>query len=339
MKIGIIGGSGKTGKQFIGFFSKNNIEVISIGRQTENYRDAVESCDVLILTVPINSVKDIVQKISEFDIGNKLILNFSSIMSHGWKELEEVCRNVVCVHPMFGPDVMNFEGQNIVVAPKIENEDLKEIVKVFEMNKANVNFSSIEEHDKLMATVQALSQFSSITLASALSHQEFSIDKLRMFSSITFRMNLGAIERIIKQDSELWRNIEFLNPYFEETLLGYEKEFLKLRNIVKNKDSEGFDDNFNDVRDEWKKGVMKEAPKEDQTVLIIDPKEDRVGLLLDILEVFKKNNVNLSEISSKNSKTQFGTYIFKIVVDTTDDILVDKLISELEGLNIEVEKN
>jgi len=334
MRIGIIGGSGKTGNQFFEFFSNEGLEVIKIGRKTENYQSIVESCEVIILSVPIDAIKTIINQISEYNLSDKLIINFSSIMSHGWEELQNLEADVCCIHPMFGPQLKIFAEQNIILAPKIENVFLEEIIRLFEKESATVSYSSIEEHDKLMALIQGLSQFSSISLASTIAHQKILLSKLLKFSSITFRMNLGTIERILSQDAELWRNIQFLNPYFEEILESYNQSILEITKIVKEKRGEEFDATFNEIKGKWEKETVKGRVDLLQTSLVLDAHEDRVGLLIDMLTVFKNNDVNLAKIKSKKSKTRIGTYMFDVVLDTKDEKVLEKIKKELEELKV-----
>lgn len=333
MKIGIIGGSGSTGSQFVEYFSSMGVETIPIGRKTPNYQEAVESCNVIIISVPIDCVEKIIDKISKFKLKGKLVINFASIMSRGWDKLKKLKCDVCCIHPMFGPQVKDFLDQNIIVAPEIENKFLDEIVGMFEESEANVEFSTVEEHDKLMAVIQALSQFSSITLASTLSKLNISLDKLVQFSSITFRMNLGTIKRILSQDTELWRNIQFLNPYFSEVLEAYEKEVKLSRSIVEAKDSNLFDTNFILTKSKWdKKEVFLSRGR--TTTLMVEPEEDKPGVLVNILKVFSDLNVNLIKIKSSESRNQQGSFLFKIVIETKDFDIIREIKKRLAKIRV-----
>ncbi|MGM5484039.1 MAG: prephenate dehydratase [Nanobdellota archaeon] len=271
MKISIIGGSGSTGQQFYKFFSRRGFEVQILGRKTKDYREKAEESDVLIITVPIDAVEDTLKKISKYNLKkDALVTNFSSIMSVGCETLKKL-QSGCCIHPMFGPDIENFNDMNIIIAPELNNPNLKKIVEVFKKEGANITFTTIKNHDKLVAVVQALSQFSSINLAKTLKEIDINIDKLLNFSSITFRMNLKAIERILRQDAELWRNIQFLNPYFKDVLDKYKENMLKLQNIVNEKDKETFDSDFNQIKKYWHSS--KETNKEEtQKIGTLGPK-------------------------------------------------------------------
>jgi prephenate dehydratase len=73
----------------------------------------------------------------------------------------------------------------------------------------------------------------------------------------------------------------------------------------------------------------------EKSTLVIDPRQDRIGLLLEILEVFKNYNLNLSKIDSRPSREKLGSYIFYITLEPfLDDIY--KAIIDLKKLNMNI---
>ena len=52
--------------------------------------------------------------------------------------------------------------------------------------------------------------------------------------------------------------------------------------------------------------------KGNKTSILVDPRKDHPGLLFSILEIFAKNNINLSKIESRPSKRKLGDYVFFI---------------------------
>ncbi len=59
--------------------------------------------------------------------------------------------------------------------------------------------------------------------------------------------------------------------------------------------------------------------------------ENKPGALLNVLEIFMKNNINLSYISSRPSKTKFGDYIFIVNFDGhIEDLGIKNTIDEIQ---------
>ena len=230
MIISIIGGTGGIGKRFVEFFNDKGIEAYGLGRGSENFDLFIEKSNVIFIAVPISAVSETIDKISLFNLENKIVINLASNMSEGFGVLQNLKYDVCCIHPLFGPDIDNFKNQQIVVAPRLDSQYLAEIILLFEQAGAKVVFSTPEDHDRMMGYVQALSQIHFVTVEDNLT---------------TFRMNLETIERILKQPSELWRNIQFSNKFFAEILEEYEKSFDSMRKLLIDKDSITFDSEFN----------------------------------------------------------------------------------------------
>lgn len=76
-----------------------------------------------------------------------------------------------------------------------------------------------------------------------------------------------------------------------------------------------------DVRDNQTRfAVVQKYPKKNNSkllfsILALNPEADRPGLLLDILTVFKEENINLTQIESRPARTKFGAYIFFVQLD------------------------
>lgn len=85
--------------------------------------------------------------------------------------------------------------------------------------------------------------------------------------------------------------------------------------------------------------VVSKKPSTEQgikTMLLIDPRQDRVGLLLEILEVFKQRNINLSKIESRPSREKLGSYIFYVVLDIGAGAILTETMRSLEQKNMNV---
>jgi prephenate dehydratase len=76
--------------------------------------------------------------------------------------------------------------------------------------------------------------------------------------------------------------------------------------------------------------------KNKKTTIVLNPKKDYPGLLNEILELFKKNNLNLSMIESRPLKEKIGKYIFYITLDTGNLALLKKIEGQLAKISVQM---
>lgn len=238
----VIGASGNTGSQFVNFLEQNSQKVVKIGRETSNKKKLCESADIIILSIPIQAMSEYILE----GCKQKTVISLASVMEFGLEHLKRQCKHVTNIHPMFGPQIKDFSHHNIVIADT--NDDSKPFVQLLEESKANCVYMTREKHDISVAIIQALSQFSSLAFGKALAKNNILVQELQQISSVTFRMNLETIKRIVKQDVELWKNIQFYNPHYNIILKEFEAGLHELSSAIHNKDSEAFKKDFQIIK-------------------------------------------------------------------------------------------
>lgn len=264
MHIVIIGGSGGMGQCFLKFFKKNNISAIAVGRSTENYQEEVEKADIIIISVPIHAVKATIERISKYNISEKILLNFASQMKEGFEELKNLPCQSFCVHPLFGPDLTDFSDQNIIVAPEKVPKKLEALLSKLH---ARITYTTPEYHDTIIKNIQALPQFSAIILAKTIADTNIPFEQLEKFSTLSFRIQTSMIQRIMQQSPELWANIQFYQKSPNTTLIENGKE---LQEIILKKDQEKFNHFFNKAYTYWKHTSKNAYQETKKTLSAID---------------------------------------------------------------------
>lgn len=253
MNISIIGGTGGMGKLFGNCFKKQSFKVSVIGRKTPNPSRQIREADVILISVPSHALNFAVKMLCDLDLSGKLIVSLGSCMSADAKKLRVLKGEIAFIHGLFGPTVTSFADQNFVVSGDNKNAKLKKLVLAIKKSKGNIFHLTVSEHDKKMAYIQALSQFSSLVLAGTLSQSNMKLKELEALSSITFRMNEDTIKRILTQKAALWAHIQFENPYFARVLAKYAQHVDKLRKTIKKKDYEAFEKEFKKSVKFWSK--------------------------------------------------------------------------------------
>ena len=116
-KIGIIGGTGKIGSSFKKKFEKIGYNV-SISDETSKDKELeiLNTCDWIILTVPIDKTLSVFKSIKNKINKNQVFSDFTSVKSIIGNELSNCSFEIVSCHPLFGP-LNEFKCQNIITIP------------------------------------------------------------------------------------------------------------------------------------------------------------------------------------------------------------------------------
>ena len=136
MKIGIIGGTRGLGKTLAWFFKRENFDVTITGRDetvgkitsyelnvnySSNNEEVVKSSDIIIISVPISSTKDVIKELAPKMTPGSLLIDVTSVKEGPSKIMEKyVPKDVefIPTHPVFGPRTTSLNGQIIVLTPK-----------------------------------------------------------------------------------------------------------------------------------------------------------------------------------------------------------------------------
>jgi prephenate dehydratase/prephenate dehydrogenase len=275
-KISILGGTGGMGSLFANFWKESGHEVATFGSDLKDVQKIADS-EIVVFAVPKDKIKEITEKISDHLNQNQTVVSFSSYLG----EEKEIFKNIVgeytFIHAMFGPDILDFKGQNFI-ASKTDNSKFNELISAIEKSGANIMRIEYKEHDELMSYIQALSQFSTLALAHTLRESGFSEKQLDDASSVTFRINTENIKRIFKQKVALWKNIQFENKYFPELLKKYKDVIEKMEKVVLDKDGEKFEkefelskDFFNSRKEEISEERSTNQKINDKSVALLGP--------------------------------------------------------------------
>ncbi len=230
--IGIIGGKGKMGSWFKGFFEGQGLKVLisDINTKLSNI-DLAKRADIVMVSVPIRDTIEVIEQVRDFVRKEALLCDITSLKKEPVEAMKKAKCGALGMHPLFGPLVQNLEGQKIVFCRVRDNKWTKFLKNAFIQNKAEIVEISPEEHDKQMAIIQALIHFANIGLARTLYSQK--IIPKNSFLTPVFRLQSLITGRILGQNPELYAEIEIENPYFRKILSDFEKQINDLARDVK----------------------------------------------------------------------------------------------------------
>lgn len=215
------------GRLFARLFKKRKHRVIIIGRNEEKTREVaakvyveagniadVAKANIVIVSVPIESTVEACREVLRLMSENTLLIEISSVKTGIVDKVAELVPlriEYLSLHPLFGPSVRRFAGLNIVAMP-VKRGWLSDrmISSLREMGFA-VETSSVEEHDKIMATLQVVHHYAYLVMAVELAKAARTSSNFKRFLTRSLQRTLNQITSM-NEIRETVFSIQKLNP-------------------------------------------------------------------------------------------------------------------------------
>ena len=267
-KVGIIGGTGKMGSSFQKAFEKLSIKVLVSDIKTKDKESIIlESCDWIILSVPIDQTLSVFKSIKYKIKPTQIFSDFTSVKSILLNETKDCNFEFISCHPLFGP-LNNFNGQNIITIPISTGNEYSSIKIIFnKMGLKITEMESFEEHDKYMSLIQGMTHFSHVCFTTAMKKLDIDIDKVMDICSPIYQSNISFSSRITGGDENLYTNIIMDNPLNKKVIDMYLKTSNEIFDLIKNNSYHEFKENFVDNRKYLKNHISKMI---DQSDFLVD---------------------------------------------------------------------
>ena len=255
MKIGIIGGSRGIGKFFLDFFKSKKIEVYFSSKNkpsrnnklwTNSNIDLIKKCDILILAVPIDSMKKTFNDLYN-DLENKTLIEVCSVKKFiidTFKQKEKKKKinfEFISLHPMFGETTNNLSNKIFIeVYQNKKSKNYDKLKQIFKLEKSKFLKLNYLNHDKIMAYIQIYFHLNIFISASIIQNSGFKIKMLKDFSSSNYKIFFLILNRYINQNPKLYFEIQTYNSYGKEIFKKFENELKNFKNIIKEKNEKKF---------------------------------------------------------------------------------------------------
>ncbi|HOJ51674.1 MAG TPA: prephenate dehydrogenase/arogenate dehydrogenase family protein [Syntrophales bacterium] len=236
--IGIIGGKGAMGSWFARFFTQGGYQVLISDLDTAlTLNDLTARSDVVVVSVPISVTGEVIKKAGPLLAPNKLLMDLTSLKTRPVEAmLKYTTAEVIGLHPLFGPDVPEMKGQNVVICPARGEKWISWLRELLTHAGALVVEMTPERHDELMALVQAMNHLNTILMGLTLKEMGVSPPDLNAVSTPVFRTKLDLIKRVTSQDPALCAEIIGGNPYLIPVLRAYERNWECLKAVIERGD-------------------------------------------------------------------------------------------------------
>ena len=226
VRILILGGTGETGSWFARYFKEKGFDVVVWGpsgkvevakrlgvRYAKDMMQEVEKSDIVLVSVTIEKTVQVIREVAPHMHSGSLIMDVTSIKSEPIRAMKTYAPKGVEVfgtHPMFGPTMPSLRGQTIILTP-VEGKTGKwqsVMQSLFESDGAHVEILDAEEHDEIMAVVQALTHFAYIGIGATLRTLDVDVQRSRKFMSPVYEIMIDFVGRILDQNPELYASIQ-----------------------------------------------------------------------------------------------------------------------------------
>lgn len=235
------------GMYFADIFKNAGYKVLISDKKTKltNQKLAAGS-DVVIVSVPIDKTEKIIQEIVHKVKEDAVLMDLTSLKEFPIKEMLKGKSEVIGLHPMFG-HTNPLPGQTIIACPVRSKKWFPWIKKFLTDQGASVTILDPKEHDKIMATVQALVHFADIAFGHALKELKMPVKKYLKYASPASELKIAFVGRLLAQDPDLYANIQIHNPQAKKVLTQYLKSINKLITINEKHSSAAYKKYFNDA--------------------------------------------------------------------------------------------
>jgi prephenate dehydrogenase len=239
IQIGIIGGTGGMGMIFTDLFHQEGYTVHVSGRHRgPDIPTMAEQCQVVIISVPIDITVEIIGQVGPRMRKGSLLMDLTSLKTEPVKAMLQFSpAEVIGLHPLFGPGVDSIHGHTIVLCPARTEGWLHWLRDIFKKHNATIIETTPEQHDELMALVQALNHLNSITMGIVLKKWREDLPELQRFATPMFITKLDIIREIFTNNPRLYAEIITLNPHIEKILDLYGRTLSEVTTMIKARDA------------------------------------------------------------------------------------------------------
>ncbi|MCH6482071.1 prephenate dehydrogenase [Pseudoxanthomonas sp. LH2527] len=343
--VGIVGSAGAYGRWLQSFF-RTRMGLTVIGHdpadaQSVDELELVRRADVLVFSAPICHTAALIDRyigLADGHEAGKLWLDVTSIKTTPVAAMLRSQAEVVGLHPMTAPPkAPTLKGRVMVVSEARLQRWRPWVAELLAALEAECVHATPEQHDRVMALVQAMVHATHLAQAGVLRGQALQVGDLAAvmpFRSASFEMDAAIIARILSLNPAIYEDIQFGNPHSGAVLQALGGQISRMAALVR----DGSDAARAAFRDEFLRDnrvaigevALAEGNYSYERIgylladlaageaLSVHLPEDRPGSLRALLHVFERHAVSLSSIHS--SRTPEGEVHFRIGFDAGVDL-------------------
>ncbi len=336
-RIGIIGSGGAFGRWLSRFFSQRmGLETLGCDPSdaaSVSPERLLAQCDVLVFSAPIRSTPSIIRDYCERSAGaerGKLWMDLTSIKKPAVEAMLQSQAEVVGLHPMTAPPKAPTLKGRVLVVCEARLDRWRGFVEGFCQSLEGQQVQATpEQHDRIMALVQAMVHATHLTQAAVLrdyAEDLGGLDALLPFRSASFELDAAIFSRILGMNPAIYEDIQFGNPHAAPMLERFAQHAAQLAQTV----VQGDDDAREQFRETFlaqsRQAIGEEAiaagnytferigyllaDLSGERGLSVHLPEDKPGSLRELLNLFELHRISIASIHS--SRTPTGEVHFRL---------------------------
>lgn len=204
-QITVIGGRGRMGKFFTQQLTAAGHNVSVLEHEDWEYADSLLSkAELVLVSVPIERTVDVIKRAAKYLAPTTALADITSIKAQPVQAmLEYHMGSVMGLHPMFGPNIKSLSGQKVVVCPGRNDDSFQWFLKFIENKGGELIVCTPQEHDRVMAIVQAVRHFSRFSFGVFLAEEGIDLDRSLSMSSPNYRLEIDIVKSLFAQNPRL----------------------------------------------------------------------------------------------------------------------------------------
>jgi chorismate mutase/prephenate dehydrogenase len=232
--IAIIGAQGAMGAWLTVILRDYGLSVLEVERDTDasERERSIRSARVIIFAVPISTTVAVINDSLPLAAPDALLVDVTSLKVQSVAAMMKHSGEVLGLHPMCAPTPHGLAHQPVVACRGRNGNASAYFLQILRDLGARVVEMDAERHDRLMAVVQGLNHFYSITFAHALKSLGVAVKDTLEVASPIYELRMQLIGRILAQSPELYADIELENPYVPEALDAYLSSLQQFKNAI-----------------------------------------------------------------------------------------------------------
>lgn len=225
-RILLVGGAGKIGRWFAGFFASQGHGVTTLDPAgpvagfpaATDLAPAVRTADAVIVTTPLAVGREVLARILALE-PQALVADAFSLKSHVLDLLESAGRRglrVASLHPLFGPGARTLAGRVMAVCDCGNAPSADEAAALFADTALTITRLPVARHDELMQYVLGLSHLVAILFFTTLARSGRSYGDLSQVASTTYLKEARTAAEVTRESPGLYYEIQRLNRHSGE---------------------------------------------------------------------------------------------------------------------------
>lgn len=342
--IGIVGSAGAYGRWLQRFFEQR-MQLPVIGHDPADPGSLTpevlaQRADVLVFSAPIRQTQAIIDRyvaMAPARQPGQLWLDVTSIKAGPMAAMARSRAEVAGLHPMTAPPkAPTLKGRATVICELRLRQWRGWFDSLLQALEGEYVRAEPEQHDRVMALVQAMVHASHLAQAGVLRGQAGQVGDLAAlmpFRSASFEMDAAILSRILSLNPAIYEDIQFGNPHAGDVLAALGAQLARMAELVGQGDEaaraafrrEFLHDNRQAVGADalaagnyhYERIGYLLADLAGVRAISVHLPEDRPGSLRELLQVFEREGISLSSIHS--SRTPEGEVHFRIGFEASLD--------------------